>query len=416
LPLLIISGGANPHENAVNHIENVRWVGELWQSSGPVWALVADGLDPAPDFSRVATGVDETVALVQQIVMRSAPVLEFENSTAPWIVGAARRADLDSWVQITGATLSPGQDLTVYVTDHGVGGNGSRVVMWGEELSPEELAQSLDRLPVGVGVRLVMAQCYAGGFTSSVEYLLHRGRRACGFFAAPADRPAAGCRHDSGTSDYEEFTTAFFEALFGVPRVAVRAQPGQAARTFAEAHYRAALRLQTIDVPVATREAFAPPAGASWPGVSDETVAAIRSWGTNAAPRESLDAWLDERERLRTRIDETEAVIEAALLDRFPWLLYPFVPEVASYWSAARAQIGDFVNGLAAAADWRALQRRAAALDAMIERAEIAVAREERGRRWRSWLARPGDDRSDPRRDRVLQCENAPPPVLAKAP
>jgi hypothetical protein len=109
----------------------------------------------------------------------------------------------------------------------------------------------------------VMAQCFSGSFAG----LVHQGGNPtaplashdrCGFFAAPPDRPAAGCSPKSDESLYDDYTTRFFAALGGQTR---RGDPAPAADldgdgqvTFEEAHLAAIALEHTMDVPVSTSE------------------------------------------------------------------------------------------------------------------------------------------------------------------
>ncbi|RMF13364.1 MAG: hypothetical protein D6761_11260, partial [Candidatus Dadabacteria bacterium] len=83
-PLLILSGGGRALDNGFNHLWNVRRVETFWRQTrgGPVWSLVADGRDPAPDAAVVAPyGPEDGRWWLQVLAMRTDGALQFVNST-----------------------------------------------------------------------------------------------------------------------------------------------------------------------------------------------------------------------------------------------------------------------------------------------------------------------------------------------
>ncbi len=392
-PLLILSGGGSPSDNAINHLENVRWLEALWSSWGPVWSLVADGKDPSPDAARPAA-LDPTAAFVQRLVMGTPEALEFVNSTARSLIGPATRSGLTGWVAVTGATLGPGTMLNVYVTDHGVREEGeSRIVLWGETLGPGELAATLDRLPPGVGVRFVMAQCYSGGFADTVAALRAAGRPACGFFSTLPTRVAAGCRLDPAAANWSEYSTVFFEAAAGTARGKVRRAPQQV-RRWIDAHRHAARVLDTVDVPITSSEALQvaavdqlPDPLATW-------------WQDQAAPSQDMSSYVAAAEELAVQEND----LLADLLNRFPWLEYPFAPAFTHQWSSARGAIAAFVEAHSGTAERRRREAVLAARWAKVEASEKADAKRLR-KQWAAAAA--GGVSPDPA---LLGCEEAPLP------
>lgn len=392
-PLLILSGGGSPPENARNHIENVRWVSSIWKAWGPVWSLVADGRDPGEETARAAPA-DPVADLVQRLVMGTGARLSFENSAADSIVGPATRGGLGAWIAATGATLAPGTMLTVYVTDHGVRVDGeSRVVLWGDEIGPADLAAMFERLPAGVGVRLLMAQCHSGGFAEAVAALRRAGRPACGFFSTLPTRVAAGCRLDPEDADWAEYTTAFFEAAAGVARSPGRKPPAKAT-TWAEAHRHAVRTLPTVDVPVRSSEMAAVSSRDDLPSPLDD------EWRGRARP-------LSGSASLTEALGELQAVEDrraADLLFRFPWLEYPFSPAFADRWAVERAAVGAYLaaqpDAAAHAAASAEVERRWRAVEAA-ERAEARTLR----RQWAEVAAVDGVGDAA-----LLACEEAPLP------
>ena len=377
-PLLILSGGGQPAQNGFNHLWNVRQVERFWTErfGGPVWSLVADGLDPAPDAAVAAPyGPEDGRWWLQVLVMRTDGALRFVNSTATSIVGSASDDGIRAWLNRATPQLRPGQTLTLYVTDHGVNDEAGRgILLWGDDvLSPGQLASVLRRLPRQVGVRLVMAQCYSGMFTETVAALLDEGRAACGFFAAPADRVAAGCRYDAALTGAAEYT----RAMFG-PRSRLRRQ-----RDWLSAHLDAIAALPTVDVPIASSFVFGPPAGSVWkphPRLN-AALAGLKEPRQVAAP-----VPVTVHDTLLDRLDAAYDELEAALFMRWPALLYPFSDGRAPPEPAA---VLAWVHDQPAWQDWRlarqALQHLGQKLAAR-ERAEALRLR-------RAWLQRVRDGR-----------------------
>jgi hypothetical protein len=392
-PLLIISGGGSPSDNAINHLENVRWLETLWSSWGPVWSLVADGKDPAPDAARPAT-LDPTAAFVQRLVMGTPEALEFVNTDARSLIGPATRAGLAGWVAVTGATLGPGSMLNIYVTDHGVREEGeSRIVLWGDTIGPAELAAALDRLPAGVGVRFVMAQCYSGGFVDTVAALRSAGRPACGFFSTLPTRVASGCRLDPAAADWAEYSTAFFEAASGTARSATRRAPRQV-RRWIDAHRHAVQTLDTVDVPIASSEALQVDAVDQLP----DPLAAW--WQDRAASAPELSAYVAAAEALAAHED----ALLADLLNQFPWLEYPFAPAFGRKWPGEQGVIAAFIAAHASTAERRRSEVALGRLWLKVEATEKAEAKRLR-KQWSAAAA--GGVSPDPA---LVGCEEAPLP------
>lgn len=188
-------------------------------------------------------------------------------------LGATERADLANVKRTLLADAerahapTPAPPLLLYVTDHGLeerDRSNNTILLWNDErLSVRELGTLLDTEPPTRRVVTVMAQCFSGSFASLVHVagdpknpLAPHDR--CGFFAAPKDRPAAGCSPRSDESLYDDYTTRFFAALAGQTRTGTKAPPadldGDGVITLEEAHYAASILEDTMDVPVSTSE------------------------------------------------------------------------------------------------------------------------------------------------------------------
>jgi hypothetical protein len=284
---LLLSGGGDVSDNAVAHERNVSFAGRTLASlglpTGRQTLLFADGDDPDPDLSYEEPDAERRrrlyamgLWLTPEAYSRSA-VLRARNHN----VGATLPADSETVFQTLADDAEAARqafrgveggeararDLFFYVTDHGVRGRdptNNLIVLWGSQhLRVRELGASLDRQPPARRVVTVMAQCFSGSFAGLVHEggdprrpLAHHDR--CGFFAAPPDRPAAGCSPKTDESLYDDYTTRFFSALGGADRAG---RPAPAADlnddgrvSFEEAHFAAIRWEQTMDVPVSTSE------------------------------------------------------------------------------------------------------------------------------------------------------------------
>ncbi|HEU4405247.1 MAG TPA: hypothetical protein VFS43_08150 [Polyangiaceae bacterium] len=283
---LLLSGGGDLSDNAVAHERNVSFAGRtlasLGLAPGHQTLLFADGDDPSPDLSYEEPNEERHrrlyamgLWLTPEAAARTA-VLRARNHA----LGPARPADSESVFETLdgdaeaarrafgrGGEGGEPRDLFFYVTDHGVrsrDATNNLIVLWGSQhLRVRELGQALDRQPPARRVVTVMAQCFSGSFAN----LVHEGgdpRRPlaahdrCGFFAAPPDRPAAGCSPKTDESLYDDYTTRFFSALGGADR-AGRPAPaadldGDGRVSYEEAHLAAIRWEQTMDVPVSSSE------------------------------------------------------------------------------------------------------------------------------------------------------------------
>jgi hypothetical protein len=283
---LLLSGGGDLDDNAVAHERNVSFAGRTLASLGLPPAhqtlLFADGDSPDPDLNYEEPNAERRLRLyamglwlTAEPVARTA-LLRARNHA----VGPSRPADSETVLgtladdaEASRRAFAPGgdggeaRDLFFYVTDHGVRGRdptNNLIVLWGSQhLRVRDLGAALDRQPPARRVVTVMAQCFSGSFAN----LVYEGgdpRRPlaphdrCGFFAAPPDRPAAGCSPKTDESLYDDYTTRFFSALGGVDR-AGRPAPdadldGDGRVSYEEAHLAAVRHEQTMDVPVSSSE------------------------------------------------------------------------------------------------------------------------------------------------------------------
>jgi hypothetical protein len=337
----LLSGGGAPENNAVAHERNVLFARRSLVSLGLAAAhqtvLFADG--QGPDFDTQFEETDPAryrrlyaLGLYRGVEGARDAVLRYRNHE----LGAVLPADLDTVrnqleqdADRAREKLPHTAPMLLYVTDHGLKArdtSNNTILLWHDErLSVRMLGRSLDAQPPERRVVSVMAQCFSGSFAA----LVHEGgdparplapHDRCGFFAAPKDRPAAGCSPRTDESLYDDYTTRFFAALSGKTRTGQPAPPadldGDGAITLSEAHFAAVLLEDTMDVPVTTSEELLRRERAEWLALLDRDATAIgtlldvaraplRQVGERllqqlGAPRSTpirrLDDWLDEAE------------------------------------------------------------------------------------------------------------------------
>jgi hypothetical protein len=338
---LLLSGGGGPENNAVAHERNVlfarRSLDALGLAEAQQTVLFGDGQDPELDTQFEETDPSRyrrlyALGLYRGVEGAHDAVLRYRNHE----LGAVSPADLDS-VRTTLADdaarandarprMSP---LLLYVTDHGLKARdttNNTILLWNDErLSVRMLGRSLDAQPPERRVVTVMAQCFSGSFAA----LVHQGgdperplaaHDRCGFFAAPKDRPAAGCSPRTDESLYDDYTTRFFAALSGKTRTGQPAPSadldGDGVVTLSEAHFAAVLLEDTMDVPVTTSEELLRRERAEWLAMLDRDATAIGTLLDVARPAlrqvgerllaalgasrgtslRTFDDWLDEAE------------------------------------------------------------------------------------------------------------------------
>ncbi|MCU0655975.1 MAG: hypothetical protein MUF64_12180 [Polyangiaceae bacterium] len=313
---VLLSGGRDPEQNAVAHERNLafaaRTLGKLGVRQEKVF--FADGEDPGadlqveePDRARRRRRMALGLLLDPEVDTRAAAATYRDHSfpgaapaTLPSVLGGlaadARRAHQ--------AGEHP-DHLLLYVTDHGLQGQdptNNRIVLWGDrDLDVRTLGVSLDEQPSSRRVVLVMAQCFSGSFAA----LVHQGgdpssplapHDRCGFFAAPPDRPAAGCSPRDEEELYDDYTTRFFAALGGLDRLGRPAPAadfdGDGRVSFEEAHLAAVTLAETQDVPVASSEEWLRRARPGWLALDEEVPVEKFLTGAPPAQRAAAEALL----------------------------------------------------------------------------------------------------------------------------
>jgi len=161
----------------------------------------------------------------------------------------ARQAALREWFDLARKRIVPGDQLLIFVTDHGTGDRddpeSSAISLWREKLTVREFRALLARLPAGVQVVTVMSQCYSGAFASVISDAgpSEPSGNVCGFFSTTGQQKAYGCYPEGRDRDKIGHAFHFIEAM------------GRRATT-AEAHAEVLADDDTPDVPLRTSDAY----------------------------------------------------------------------------------------------------------------------------------------------------------------
>jgi hypothetical protein len=292
------------------------------------------------------------------------------------------------------------EPLLVYIASHGLQGEQARdnhVELWGGE--PLDVVH-LDKLEGNAErpVRFVIASCYAGGFAElafkhadAEQGPTHAPR--CGLFAGTWDRQTSGCDPNPDRREQEGYSMHVLHALRGEDR-AGKALPlsqldldGDGKVSLLEAHTRARIVSQSIDVPTTTSERYlrAVEQHPLAPNLKllPEEAAVVRQLGarlhlpSKAAAEKRyaelgarLDALQDELDSADAELERMQGRLAAQLLARWPVLNDPYHDEFAATLSQNAAAIQKVLTESAEASQYRRarshaeeLSARASALD-----------------------------------------------------
>lgn len=273
---LTIGGGYDPSGNQASLEANVLFFQQLlsdkYRQARRHDIYFADGNDQAADLQilaekRAGSESPLTELLTSLHRRRGQLSVTYRNHRVAQIAGPLDpdliRAGLDALAK----TARSGDRLIVYVTAHDSAGPkndpfNTTIDCWNKrKITAREFSEWLSRMPRGVPVVMVMAQCYCGGFAHAIFQDIEETKGftpqlRAGFFAQQHDLPAAGCRPD--VEHDEEFSSYFWGALAGRSRNGVsiegRDLDGDGVVSFAEAYAHAVIAGETIDIPLRTSE------------------------------------------------------------------------------------------------------------------------------------------------------------------
>lgn len=157
---VLLSGGANKESNYARYWNDCRYAylaltRKLDYPANHIFCLVSDGTNPAQDRKIGAYTYD------------SSP-LDFDGDGVMDIAYSASKASLSTVFNYLAANVSPGDEVLLFVTDHG--GHGGTINLWNEVvLTPAELDAELDKLGTSVNIDVVMGQCFSGFTTPHIK-------------------------------------------------------------------------------------------------------------------------------------------------------------------------------------------------------------------------------------------------------
>ena len=156
---VIISGGCDSLNNKSRYYNDcVNIYAKLTQvlgySKNNIFCLISDGIDPGLDQR---TGPNTYVS--------SNPDLDGDGIND--IQYKANLASISSAFNTLSLLVSPGDEVLVFLTDHG--GYGGYFYLWDDEtLNPYQLNTELNKLGSSVKIDVVMGQCHSGAFVGSL--------------------------------------------------------------------------------------------------------------------------------------------------------------------------------------------------------------------------------------------------------
>jgi len=227
LHVLMINGGDRPASNYLSHLHHLQDMVDLLRRrgvpSGRIDVFSADGEESSPDLaSRESAQSDFWLVEGTGLGNRLQPQTELTDTRWPGVtLHPARRDLLQAWFESARERLRPGDQLMIFVTDHGTGDpdrpeNGA-ISLWHEKLTVADFKALLARLPPGVRVVTVMSQCYSGAFAEAMYApgASEPGGDVCGFFSTTGRRKAFGCYPEGRDRDRMGYAFHFIDALGG---------------------------------------------------------------------------------------------------------------------------------------------------------------------------------------------------------
>jgi thiol-disulfide isomerase/thioredoxin len=250
---LLINGGGTRRINFQSHLLHVKRIhGILVEAGVPanqISILSADGSDPEVDLATRDLQTEDRFWMLAGTRLEKPlrPRIKYVNSEIEGVgLLPATRANLDLWFEAAGNSLTPGDTLLLYVTDHGTLNKGdpsnNRITLWGKEetLSVDDLRELIDQLHPSVRVVALMSQCFSGSFAHLIFKPAGDGSPRAnfgGFYSSTAGRPAYGCYPENRDKYNVGHSFRFFDAL-------------ESHGSFTEAHEEVLLTDRTPDVPV----------------------------------------------------------------------------------------------------------------------------------------------------------------------
>lgn len=273
----IIGGGASLHSSQAQIELNVKWEREViirQAKKARLQIFYTDGDNPESDIFAWHAPVESPRTLqplARVFDAQGANGEQFYSNTVPGVNGTTRAPELVARLRKEFSKLVPGDRVLFIFYGHGtyndadVADNALR--LWGNTLlTARDLEKMLSEINPTIPVRLILPQCYSGGFAR----VIHPGAEAtrtlvphnrCAFMSVADDRESEGCTPSINIGDFRDYSTYFFAALDGRTRLGQKlsASPDLDANGFIslrEAHFYSMANAVSTDLPRSTSEVY----------------------------------------------------------------------------------------------------------------------------------------------------------------
>jgi thiol-disulfide isomerase/thioredoxin len=249
---LLINGGDQPDTNYRTHLQHLKQIHQGLLDRGlptdNIAVFSADGESSEPDMAIRLPPPDPRAWLIEGTPAAKLSPREvlIDSEWQGVNLRPATNAGLQGWFLDASTQLKPGDQLLIYVTDHGRKGKegieDTTIALWKEPMSVPQFRQLLSSLHPEVQVVVTMSQCFSGGFAAALYPIdgAVPATNRCGWFASPPDRASYGCYAESKDQPLGH-GFRWSEAI-------------RRNQSLAEAHAEVVLTDRTPDVPLASSD------------------------------------------------------------------------------------------------------------------------------------------------------------------
>ncbi len=273
----VIGGGPTPKDSQAQIEYNVNWVIQVlkgYPGAREVHVYYTNGREFGNDVVlwQPPKESEKTLQPLARVFGEEIANGEhYHSHQVPDVIAGTEAGELKLRLEQEFSELKPGDRALIVYNGHGLHDRddaaGNTLRLWNDtRLSVHEMDQLLNRIDPQVPVRLVLTQCFAGGFERLVhphveDTLALNLANRCGFFAVSKDDEAEGCSASVNVGDYRDYTTYFFAALQGRTRTGelISVNPdldGNGVVSLYEAHLFALSQAHSTDLPRSTSEVF----------------------------------------------------------------------------------------------------------------------------------------------------------------
>lgn len=350
-----VAGGATPDSNPISLEQNLALAhavlpgpGVLLFGSGPGGSTV-QVLDPTLPRDELMS------ALGALFSPRAGRDSRYQSTSLPAQTATATAVR----TELSIALARPGPPLLLYMSGHGDQAElprDNRVQLWGGEgLSAVDLALLHEQSKARRELRVVITSCFSGGF-AELAFLAADDERGftkkprCALLATTSDLESSGCDPNPDRAAQEGYSLHMLNALRGMDRdghTPIDADYDDDGKvSLLEAHTRARIAAQSIDVPTTTSERFlrehveaidAAVLNSPEEDVVIATLSQALALPTEDAARAALKAIEDALDAADQRVvqaqeqhDDAFNVLAMELLERWPVIDDPWHPLFAA--------------------------------------------------------------------------------------